>query len=600
MTAPPILQQARALQMEGKIDEAAAAYEQYLAENPDDVRTMDLLGQMFAAAERIGDAEVVYRRAMQIDERNDMICFRFAMLQAGAGHKAEAIDLFRRALEIRPGRLQPLRHLGALCFELGRFDEALPVMREIVELRPRAADAHTNLARTLLALRAFDEAEAAALTATELRDSSVDAWITLGLARMEQGNFEGAEAGLRSAAAVAPGDPRPQTHLARLFERWRRFEDATRAAEAAVAIAPAIGARRVLGRLHMHVGNPEAALEVQSDMLADNPGEEERGHVLIEQGRTLDRLGRHEEAMNAFLSGQALLAPPQSAVHEQIASFMAMLERCRDWPESPVNWPGDPASGARPAPVFLVGFPRSGTTLTEQLLGAHPDFVTSDELPLLHVVVQEVSRRGPYPQAVGDLSEADVAALCDSYWNEAKRFLPTLRATGTRLVDKQPYNTPHLAVIRRLFPDARVVVVLRDPRDACLSLLMQDVAPGQRMISYPTLETAAATYERMMGGYLRQRDHLGLACHEVRYEDLIADLEAHARRLIDFVGSSWTDEVLTWQEHAATRRSQINTHAVASGVYTRSRERWRRYASAIAPIQEQLRPFVEAFGYEAE
>ncbi|MCA9310064.1 MAG: sulfotransferase [Phycisphaerales bacterium] len=599
---PRLLEDARRLQAAGHIDEAAHAYRASLAADPDP-RVMDALGQMFAAAGRLDEARSAYDDALRLHPDNDMLCVRAAMLALQQQRRVDAATLLRRALDIRPGRLQPLRTLAALLFELGRYEEALPHMREIASLRPRAAEEHVNLARTLIALRHFDEAAGVATHATELKADSLEAWITRALALMEVGDFESAVPAFEHAATLDPSDPRALFHLGRLYERWRRPDDARQAAEAALARAPSTGAARLLARLESRSGQPAEALQRQDRLLADALPPEERGHILIERGQALDRLQREDEAWQSFLEGQALLAPPESGVHESMRTFLDMLDRCATWPEAPVDWSLTPPPGRdpRPAPVFLVGFPRSGTTLTEQLLGAHPDFCTSDEQPLLHVAIQQLSARGRYPDIIGQIDDATAAALRDDYWHEADRLLRRAPDAPTlRLVDKQPYNTPHLAAVRRIFPDARVVTVLRDPRDACLSMLMQDVAPGQRMISYPTIEAALTVYERMMGGYLAMRERLGLAILEVRYEDVVADLEGQARRLVEFTGAAWDDAVLDYRGSAAARRSQINTESVTRAIYTTARERWRRYERHLAPFNPRLRPFLDAFGYPAK
>ena len=166
------------------------------------------------------------------------------------------------------------------------------------------------------------------------------------------------------------------------------------------------------------------------------------------------------------------------------------------------------------------------------------------------------------------------------------------------LVDKQPYNTAHLAAIRRLFPEARVVVALRDPRDACLSLFMQDIRPNQDNLHLPTLADAADLYVAMMTGYVRNRGSLGLAMLEYRYEAIVENLESEARRIVEFLGVPWDPQVLTYYEQARrARRSSINIHAVTKPIYSRAVARWTQYADRFAPLESKLGPFVEAFGY---
>ncbi|MEQ8850652.1 MAG: sulfotransferase [Phycisphaerales bacterium] len=604
---PEHLQPAQRLLMAGQADEAEAWLSSHLASNPQDAAAYDLLANAYARSNRHEDAADAFRRAMDADPTEPSYAFRCAQALISLNRHAEAVACLEQVLKLRPDQLQPLRSLGASYFALARYDDAQRVFRRIVELRPRAAEGFINLARALMARRAFDEAAEAASTAIGIRPKQHEAWLTLGQVRQEQGRYEEAHEAFTNASERG-GGARALAMTARLLERWRRPDEARDAAERALEASPDDHvAGRVLARLDQRSGSFDRALQRLDGLLDVVERAEERGHILIERGQALDRLEREEEAWASFIEGQGLLCPPESGARVEMEAFVGMLDRCGAWPHAAPSWPKEAPRGtvASDGPVFLVGFPRSGTTLTEQLLAAHPAFVTSDERPLLHAVIEEVVARhggsgATYPECIDRLGDEDVAMLRDVYWRAARDWTPDFDPESeTRLVDKQPYNTPHLSLIRRVFPESRVIVVLRDPRDACLSLLMQDVNPNQRMLCYPTLELAADVYARMMGGYLHHRDHIGLSMTEVRYEDLVEDLDAFARRLVEGAGADWDERVLNYREAAAGRRSQINVHSVTQGVYARARQRWRRYAGRFEAVQETLAPFIEAFGYES-
>ncbi|MDA0700698.1 MAG: sulfotransferase, partial [bacterium] len=260
------------------------------------------------------------------------------------------------------------------------------------------------------------------------------------------------------------------------------------------------------------------------------------------------------------------------------------------------------AAGGKTAPddpVFLVGFPRSGTTLTEQILAAHPRLLTTDEEPFL----PDLTREWPalagvaYPHGLASLSDDAVAQLRDRYRAAlAERF--GAGAEGRRVVDKLPLNILHLGLIRRLFPTAPVIVALRDPRDVVLSCFMQQFAPNASMVQFFDLARSARFYAAVMGLWLGWRDGLAPAALESRYEDVVQDVEGAARRLIAHVGEPWTDAVLGYA--AAARGRAITTPSyrdVGEPIHGRARGRWRRYEKQLAPVLGILDPYARALGY---
>ena len=162
-----------------------------------------------------------------------------------------------------------------------------------------------------------------------------------------------------------------------------------------------------------------------------------------------------------------------------------------------------------------------------------------------------------------------------------------------------PLNLVYLPAVRRLFPRSRVIVALRDPRDCCLSCFMQVFGPNTWMRHFHSLERAAALYADVMSLWLLYRDRLGLEWTEIRYEDVVADVETQARRLIDFLGLEWTDDVLDYRAKAEAKYISTPSYsAVRKPVYSTSVRRWERYRDQIEPIQPMLRAFVHEFGYQ--
>ncbi len=207
-----------------------------------------------------------------------------------------------------------------------------------------------------------------------------------------------------------------------------------------------------------------------------------------------------------------------------------------------------------------------------------------------------LERRGAYPEVLGELTGGELAGAREQFWVEAERLGGPLR--GRRLVDKLPLNIVELGFVSLLFPRARVVIALRDPRDVCLSCFMQRFRLNDAMANFLDLEQTAKTYAAVMGLWLHYRGALTLAWHEYRYEDLVADFEGVVGGVLDFIGIAWHDDVAHYREKAG--QSAITTpsyRGVTGALDGRAIGRWRAYREPLAPILPTLAPFVAAFGY---
>mgnify|MGYP001109495897 CR=1 FL=1 len=409
-------------------------------------------------------------------------------------------------------------------------------------------------------------------------------------------------------AEAAKRDPKPlrsNALLAESLERLNRLAEAEAAADAALAVDrhdPA--ANYVLAQVEHRSKRSEAAADRLFEVLAKTdrkPKPRTEVSIRMTLGIVLDALGRYDEAMEQFEQGNTVwLGLPQtqaidrSAVFERIEAFRAWID------EADVSgWPGNRPEGSPPPPVFFVAFPRSGTTLTEQMLGAHPKLASVDEQPLLASVAKHAASMGrSVPQGLDKLDEPQRAELERVYWAVAKQItgFDAGSSDGAQLIDKLPLNIIQLPLVRRIFPDARVIVALRDPRDCVLSAFMQEFAPNEAMVQTAKLETCARMYAEVMGLWLAYRDRLGLAHIETRYEDLVADPEASMRRLIEFLGLPWDVAVL---EGGGTRVANTPSfRAVGGAVHTKAAGRWRRYKAEARAIEPTVAPLIEAFGYE--
>jgi tetratricopeptide (TPR) repeat protein len=384
------------------------------------------------------------------------------------------------------------------------------------------------------------------------------------------------------------------------------LEDATEAAQEALALdGDHPLANVVAARLERRSGDAAAARDRLRGLGRRNGTLDAAGYTVL--GQAHDRLGEFDDAFEAFAQAKQFtrqeLGDESSPWQDK---FLDHVYTFRTWysAEKAADWPAPPTTPDQPEPIFFVGFPRSGTTLFEQMLDSHPNLATTGETQILgrlQLITPSLLRRtGQSPQILDDLDGAEVETLGRWYRAEVARHTGA-EATNKRVVDKMPLNIVELGFVRRLFPSAPVIVALRDPRDVILSCFMQNFRVNQAMAHFLSVEGTARLYAAVMELWLHYRSDTGLRAIEYRYEDLVADTEGTARRVFEFLGEPWDENVLQYRKRASERFVSTPSYAdVSTPIYTRSIGRWRNYAQQLAPALPILAPFVREFGYAEE
>ena len=500
------------------------------------------------------------------------------------GAVAEAMDCFAASVEAEPTAERHLRHGGAL-HAAGQVVGAANAYQAALALDRTLVAAWFNLGAVLVGTGQLPDAARCYEEATAADPRHAKAWCNLGVVRRRLGALEQAAEALERAVSLDPSYALAQANLASVLEARNRTVDAAVAADRALRADPSSClAALVRARVHRRSGELERASALIDAAVAGADHAELKGRARVEAGMVRDRLGDADGAFAAWAEGQGLLAGLPAARRIDEDAWPGRVARIRQAAEAVLALPPARSDGG-PPPIFMVGFPRSGTTLTEQILASHPGLCTAEERPFMD---RALAGSG-YPDG-----PVDVDAI-RARWREQTAGIGD---PGLPLVDKLPLNLVHVALLSRVFPDARLVVSLRDPRDVCLSCFAQDFVPNEAMAQFFDLERTATLYADVMGLWLEQRGRIAVPWLELRYEDLVADLEGSARRLMAFLELPWDPAVLRYHERAAQRRLITPSHQdVCRPIFTRARGRWLRYRRHLAPILPTLAPLVAAFGY---
>lgn len=545
-------------------------FEALLREHPACHEAHYMLGMLNAELGDLESAERGLREALSHEADHPEYLFRLGSIVLTRGRAEEAADLLRRA-EAEADESAPLLiALGSACFQSVSLPEAEQAFRRALALDPSNAEAGAGLLAVMMGGRRLEEASAFGeeLVRTHPRR----------------------------------GDLRAR--LAQALERSNRLADARQHADAALAINPndsiALG---VKATLLQRAGEKQASIEVFEHAIRSSASKQERRDLSRALGLVLDELKRHDEAYARFIESKKPITEIPAASTMLARDVERYIGSCIRGigPGTTGVWRDPPADGLD-TPVFFVGFPRSGTTLLEQMLGAHPRLVTTDEIQSLGKCTEWIGQHAGglefAPGAYGGLDAAALAMLRRKYWSEIEAELGSAAIAGKRLIDKHPMNTSNLYTARRLFPGAKVIVSLRDPRDVILSCFMHLSRTPMAVVYFKDLPSAARLYAQIMGLWFHMRQTLGLPWMEVKYEDVVEDTEGTARRVLEFLGEPWDDSVMRFSERAEKKAIRSTSYQqVSQGVYTRAMGRWRAYEKHFGEALEILEPFARALGY---
>ncbi|MCC6283788.1 MAG: sulfotransferase [Phycisphaerales bacterium] len=466
----------------------------------------------------------------------------------------------------------------------GQFLQAIPLFRDLLRRHPNHGPAAYMLGLCETATARREEGRKHLELAIRLGPVVPAMYYNLALAFRGMAKFDEAHAAQDTIIARWPDDPIGPAGKADLYHFQGRTADAMAALEPALVRHPGdLALALAFGRVCVEAGQAERGAALLGPHAARTDlSSGQRAQVLFRFAPILEKLGRFDEAWQAGAAANAIRREPWDAgAHAQQIDRMI------------ASWSPDRLRGLKPSrhaaalPVFIVGFPRSGTSLVEQIIASHPQAAGAGELPDMHDLVRE-SCGSWYMENPEKLPKGAFDRLGERYLRELRRIAPGAQ----RVTDKAPMNWRCLGPIALMLPGARIIHCVRSPMGTCVScwfLAFDGAMPF--VYDQQALGTMYRHYRRLAEhwrGVLADASP-GVGFLEVRYEDLVADPETHTRRLIDFVGLPWDEACLRFHENARVMTTASNQQ-VRKPVYRTSVARWTRYEKHLGPLRAALGP----------
>jgi len=541
-----------------RFSESAEAYHRVVDAFPEDFEAWNNLGNTHALNNAFSESVAALRKALSLQPNNGPVVLNCAASMAAADMFAESEEILLMHLTREPEDYRALLEVAGLKKIMGNEVEALEFLRRAVAVEPANPDLWLKLGTELQSLFLTAESESALRKALALDAKLSDAYLLLALL-YEHTN-------------------RP-IEMRDLLAEAERFSSSTDV----ICFLRAM----VLWREKKY----EEGLR-ELEQVSETLDPIRTAHL---RGQFLDRQDRPDEAFEYFSKVNELHKDDPSKPLEKAEQYRRELSTSRQLlTEEWLNSWSPPHDYSGRTPVFLVGFPRSGTTLLDTLLMGHPEIEVLEERPTVKAVEVALGSM----ERLASLTPKEIEDLRDVYFTEAQRWTPLLREK--LLVDKSPLYLNKLPYIIRLFPQARFIFSLRHPMDVLLSCYMTNFRLNAAMSNFLTLETAGELYDATFAYWEKSVELMKPDVFTLRYERLVADKAQEVRSLFNWLGVDWEDDVLDHQK-TAKERGVITTASysqVTEPIYTRSLGRWRSYQTHLADLAPKIGPWAARFGYQ--
>ena len=569
----------------GELDAAEIAYQQIIESAPNHVGSIHNLGLILYQRGQIDDAIAMYNRALEIAPNYDEAYNNLGVALEEQGHLAEAHDAYQRAVQLKPDYVTALVNLGDVLRKRLQESQAEEKYRQALRLDPQNPLTSFKLGECLWEQRRLREGEQAFRQVIRIAPDFPDTYNRLGRVLADLGRMSDSEAALRQAVRLHPDSARFHCDLASVLGFQGRLDEAEQACRQALRVDPDSALafwtlctyRKYDSVDHDDVTRMRAVLE------AGEIEESDAAQLHFALGKIYDDCGKFDDAFSRYEDANRIRNESTSYSPRRFADFIARVIEVFD---SGFFAQRRDYGMDSETPVFIVGMPRSGSTLIEQIVDCHPDAYGAGELDELRELVDRLAHRAvgddAFPECARDISQEAAATLARDHLARIRQYV---EGDVTRILDKMPSNFLHLGLVALLFPKARIIHCCRDPLDTCLSVFFQNFS-GVHEYAYDLYEigTYYRQYDRLMAHW---RSVLPLKLYEIQYEQLVSHLDAKARELIDFLELDWDDSCLRFDRNS---RSVTTSSAwqVRQPVYGTSVRRWQNYEKYLGPLKRGL------------
>ena len=571
---------------QNKPEKAIESFQKAIELNPNNASALIKLGKIFSALGRHEESDEAYKKALKLNPIQEKLASAAQMLRQNKVEEAEKIC--RQALREKPDDVNGLRMLASIASKLEQKEDAIVLLERAVELKEKFAGAWSDLAEAYSDIDEFGKALDAVQRVIKLQPDLPFGFTVRGSILTKSGDHEGAIASYEQALTIEPDHLGSNMGIGNVLKTVGRFEESVEAYKQCIRTQPLFAeAYWSLANLKTYQFEASEIEQMEEHVKNEMMQDEHRAFFHIALANAKEKEKKFDEAWYHFMDGNTMRRSGEiyDAVQTQVAHDELINTFTVDFIKQKKGLVGHQSS----APIFIVGLPRSGSTLVEQILASHSLVEGTKELPDLPLLGRRLTKsRGKgikYPSAVTDMTDAEFIEFGESYLTTTKRY----RTGNPHFIDKMPNNFANLGFLKLILPNATVINAKRHPLDCCVSSFKQLFYKGQSW-SYDLFEIGEyyLEYDRMMKYW---HSVLPNEIHDLDYAEMINDQENTTRQLLNFCQLDWEEECLKFYE---TKRS-INTASseqVRQPIYKGALNSWRSYEEHIRPLIEILEPIL--------
>ena len=574
----------------GRGDDAIAVLRTLLETEPDNATAWRMLGDQLHASGDLDAAEEAYEQHLRATTKHPELIDAAGALRKGELGKAEAIT--REVLKKDPLEVVAMRILAAIGLKVGQFEDAIHLLERCLELAPDFQLARQNYALALSRRQRHDEAVEQMDRLLEVEPDNPQYRLTRASFLVQKGDHAEALEVYEDLVAKYPNQASAQMNYAHTLKAVGRLDEAIDAYRKSVRLRPSTGeVYWSLANLKTYTFGDAELAAMRREIVPEGGDPDDQSHMLFALGKALEDRGEYEESFACYAKGNAI----RSAHHRHDARINVyntarqIKALDREFFAEREGWGCD-----APDPIFIVGLPRAGSTLLEQILASHSQVEGTAELPDIIAISRRLGQRsrknpaGLYPEVLRELTESQARELGESYIESTR----VQRHGQPFFIDKMPNNFQHIGLIHLILPNAKVIDARRHPMAGCFSCFKQLFARGQTF-TY-NLRDLAYYYR----DYVKLMDHwdevLPGRVHRVQYENMVANTESEIRALIDYCGLEFEESCLHFYETKRAIRTP-SSEQVRQPVYTAGVEQWRHFEPWLGELKAALGPLLERY-----
>ena len=584
-----------------KLNEAQQLYLNILSKNPKHFEANFYLGTLFAQSNNLSKASEFYKKTIEINPNIPDLHCNLGLVQFQLGEIENAQISIRKAIEINPNFAMAYNNLGLVSQKLGEFDKALNYFQKSIELEPNIIDPYNNLGLFFYRQGKFEEAKNYFLKIIKINNNFIPAYLNLGNVHKNIGEIEKSQNYYEQILKINPNYFEAYNNLMDLFERTNQNEKLEKTiSEANIKFNNNFVIQLFYGKYLYKLEKYSKAIEILEKIkFSENQLNREESKCLI-LAKSYEKIGNYEKSFEYFKITNNINKSVKNKNINKNNTLKIINERVNFLKEiNNTKWISPNIENSDEKPIFMVGFPRSGTTLLDTILRSHPLIDVIEEKPNITNLIKSISKfTNNKIENIKNIKNEEIKELRMSYFKDRDKYIND-KNNSKIYIDKMPLNIVHIAEIIRVFPNAKFIVSIRHPHDCVLSCYMQSFKLNDAMSNFLDIKDASNLYHQVMSLWTKYIEIFDFEHHEIKYEHIVSNFDETVKKVLNFLELDWSNNVLDFYK-TAEKRTLISTPSydqVNKPIYSKSVFKWKNYEKNLSEVIPILKPWLEKFKY---